>query len=60
MFTLWSDIDRLFNNSLADMFNDRVIRRFENSGSFMGNNRMNLMDKGESRICCRTSRCRRK
>lgn len=48
MFTLWSDIDRLFNNSLADMFNDRMIHRIENSNAFIGMNRMNLIDKGEN------------
>jgi len=48
MFTLWSDIDRLFNNSFADMFNDSMIRHFENSNAFIGMNRMNLIDKGEN------------
>lgn len=47
MFTLWSDIDRLFNNSFADMLNDRMIKHIENN-AFTGLNRMNLIDKGDS------------
>ena len=47
MFTLWSDIDRLFNHPFADwMFNENALRSAEES--FLGLNRMNLTDKGEN------------
>ena len=43
MFTLWSDIDRLFNRSFADWMNrDRPYREG------FGNLRMNLIDAGEN------------
>ena len=43
MFTLWSDIDRLFNRSFADwMFRDRAYK------DGFGNLRMNLIDAGEN------------
>ena len=43
MFTLWSDIDRLFNRSFADwMLQDRAYRED------LGNLRMNLIDNGEN------------
>lgn len=43
MFTLWSDIDRLFNRSFADwMLRDRPYREG------FGNLRMNLIDAGEN------------
>lgn len=48
MFTLWSDIDRLFNRSFADMFNDRMMQRFENCDACAGAYRMNLLDRGEN------------
>ena len=48
MFTLWSDIDRLFNHSFSDMFSDRMMRRFEDSDAFVGACRMNLIDRGEN------------
>lgn len=47
MFTLWSDIDRLFNRSLADwMLNERALR--EDSESIYGAYRMDLIDKGDN------------
>lgn len=48
MFTLWSDIDRLFNHSFADMFNDRMMHRFENCEACAGAYGMNLLDRGEN------------
>ncbi len=43
MFTLWSDIDRLFNRSFADwMLRDRAYK------DGFGNLRMNLIDAGEN------------
>ncbi|MBQ8036555.1 MAG: Hsp20/alpha crystallin family protein [Proteobacteria bacterium] len=48
MFTLWSDIDRLFNHSFSDMFSDRMMRRFEDCDAYAGACRMNLMDRGET------------
>lgn len=43
MFTLWSDIDRLFNRSFADwMLRDRACREG------FGNLRMNLIDAGDN------------
>lgn len=48
MFTLWSDIDRLFNRSFADMLDGRMMRRFEEDNAFTGAQRMNLIDKGEN------------
>ncbi|MBQ9817239.1 MAG: Hsp20/alpha crystallin family protein [Proteobacteria bacterium] len=48
MFTLWSDIDRLFNRSFADwMLNDRAWRQFSDDAC-CGMHRMNLLDKGEN------------
>ena len=48
MFTLWSDIDRLFNRSFADwMLNDRAWRQF-GEDACCGMHRMNLLDKGET------------
>ena len=45
MFTLWSDMDRFFNNSFADwMFNPR----FRANDDVFGSYRMNLIDKGEN------------
>jgi len=47
MFTLWSDIDRLFNRSLADwMVPDRPFR--EEMDAVYGLQRMNLIDKGDN------------
>lgn len=44
MFTLWSDIDRLFNQSLSDwMLNAR-----SRENTFQGLYRMNLIDAGDS------------
>ena len=43
MYTLWSDIDRLFNHSFSDFW-DREPER----DSMTGLNRMNLIDKGDS------------
>lgn len=44
MFTLWSDIDRLFNRSLSDwMVNSR-----SDDEAFRGFHRMNLIDSGDS------------
>ncbi len=44
MFTLWSDIDRLFNQSLSDwMLNAR-----NRENTFQGLYRMNLIDAGDS------------
>lgn len=48
MFTLWSDIDRLFNRSFADMLNDQMMRKFDGTDAYAGSQRMNLMDKGEN------------
>ena len=48
MFTLWSAMDRLFNRSFADMFGDRMMRRFEDCDSCAGAYRMNLLDRGEN------------
>ena len=48
MFTLWSDMDRLFNRSFSDMFGDRMMRRFEDCDSCAGAYRMNLLDRGEN------------
>lgn len=48
MFTLWSDMDRLFNHSFSDMFSDRMMRRFEDGDAFVGARRMNLLDRGET------------
>ena len=45
MFTLWSDIDRLFNRSL-DWILERPFR--EDTDAVYGLQRMNLMDKGEN------------
>ena len=48
MFTLWSDIDRLFNHPFADwMFSDRALSRLQED-AFYGAHRMNLMDRGDS------------
>ncbi len=41
MFTLWSDIDRLFNRSLDWMLRD-------DNDTFQGTHRMNLLDKGDN------------
>ena len=47
MFTLWSDIDRLFNRSLADwMQNERYFR--DDCESLYGAYRMDLIDKGDN------------
>ena len=44
MFTLWSDIDRLFNRSLSDwMLNSRA-----DDEAFRGFHRMNLIDSGDA------------
>lgn len=48
MFTLWSDIDRLFNSSFADMLNDRMMQRFGNCDVCAGAYRMNLLDRGDN------------
>ena len=49
MFTLWSDIDRLFNRSFCDwMPNERAFRRFAENDAFFGALRMNLIDKGDN------------
>jgi HSP20 family protein len=45
MFTLWSDIDRLFNRSLADWMQDE--RAFREDCLY-GAYRMNLIDKGDN------------
>ena len=45
MFTLWSDIDRLFNRSL-DWMLEHPFR--EDNDAIYGLQRMNLMDKGEN------------
>lgn len=47
MFTLWSDIDRLFNHSFGNLLNDRMYARFADD-AFYGAQRMNLIDKGDS------------
>lgn len=48
MFTLWSDIDRLFNQSFANwMLSEEALRRAQDEQVF-GMNRMNLVDKGDS------------
>lgn len=49
MFTLWSDIDRLFNRPFCDwMPVERALRRFEDDDTFFGAHRMNLIDKGDN------------
>ena len=49
MFTLWSDMDRLFNRSFGDwMLNERAMRRMAENDAFFGAHRMNLIDKGDN------------
>ena len=51
MFTLWSDIDRLFNRSFGDwLLDDRAFRRHANGDACCGMYRMNLIDKGENLV----------
>lgn len=48
MYTLWSDFDRLFNNSLENWFVDPRLLRRAFAEEATGTSRMNLLDKGEN------------
>ena len=48
MYTLWSDFDRLFNNSLENWFVDPRFVRRSFTGETASTSRMNLLDKGDN------------
>lgn len=48
MYTLWSDFDRLLNNSLENWFVDPRLLRRAFAEEATGTSRMNLLDKGEN------------